>query len=493
MSYQLIETIQRLGTPRILVLGDLILDRYVWGDAERVSQEAPVILLRERRQEIRLGGAANVANMLIGLDAQAVMAGVVGDDPDGQIVRDEFTRLGVDCDLVVSDASRPTTVKQRYLGRAQNRHPHQMLRVDREVRDPVTSDVAEKLVGSILARLDEFDAVLISDYAKGVCTPEVVRPLIEAARERQIPIIVDPPAHGDWQRYHSVTTMTPNRMETSRATDRGIETPADAAEAGADLCERLGLDFATITLDSDGVAIVRPGGETRHFSTRRREVYDITGAGDMVLAIVGVGAAAGVEPEDLARLANVAGGLEVEQIGVVTISREEMITDLMRSGRTTAQKICDVDSLERHVDSRKKMGQKVVFTNGCFDLLHPGHVHYLEEAATCGDTLIVAVNSDAGVRLHKGPTRPVLSQEHRARMLAALECVDHVIVFDDPTPVQLLKRLQPDVLVKGGSTPTIVGQDVVESYGGVVQRLSLNPGLSTTEIVTSIQGLADAA
>lgn len=493
MSYQLIETIQRLGTPRILVLGDLILDRYVWGEAERVSQEAPVILLREERQEIRLGGAANVANMLIGLDAQAVMAGVVGNDADGQIVRDAFTRLGVDCELVVSDETRPTTVKQRYLGRAQNRHPHQMLRVDREVRDAISTEVAERLVTSILARLDEFDAVLISDYAKGVCTPEVVQPLIEAARQKSIPVVADPPAHGDWSQYKSVTTMTPNRLETSRATNRCIESPADATDAGTDLCDRLDLDFATITLDSDGVAIVKPDGEARHFPTRRREVYDITGAGDMVLAIIGMGAAAGLEPDELARLANVAGGLEVEQIGVVTISREEMISDLMRSGRTTAQKICDVDSLERHVYSRKKLGQRVVFTNGCFDLLHPGHVHYLEEAATCGDTLIVAVNSDAGVRLHKGPTRPVLSQEHRARMLAALECVDHVIVFDEPTPVQLLERLQPDVLVKGGSTPKIVGQEVVESYGGVVQRLSLNPGLSTTEIVTSIQGLADAA
>ena len=353
--------------------------------------------------------------------------------------------------------------------------------------------MAERLVASIVARLDEFDAVLISDYAKGVCTPEVVRPLIVAANERSIPVIVDPPANEDWQHYRGVTTMTPNRLETRCATGVKIESPADAAVAGRQLCEQLDLDFATITLDSDGVVLVFPDGETRHFSTRRREVYDITGAGDMVLAMIGVGAAAGVAPDDLARLANVAGGLEVEQIGVVSISREQMISDLMRSGRTTQQKICDIDVLERHVKSRKKLGQRVVFTNGCFDLLHPGHVHYLEEAATHGDALVVGVNSDAGVRLHKGPTRPVLGQEHRARMLAALECVDHVIVFDEPTPIPLLERLQPDVLVKGGSTLEIVGREVVEAYGGDVRGLSLNPGLSTTQIVTSIQSLGEAA
>lgn len=493
MSYQLIDVIQRLGKPRILVLGDLILDRYVWGDAERVSQEAPVILLREERQEVRLGGAANVANLLVGLNATAVMSGVVGADADGEIVRKEFAAVGVDCDLVVDDADRPTTVKQRFLGRASNRHPHQMLRVDREVRDAISPKLAERLVSTVIERLDEFDAILISDYAKGVCTPEVIRPLIAAAKERAIPVIVDPPANGDWEHYRGATTMTPNRLETKCGTGVKIESPEDAAKAGHQLCNALELDFATITLDSDGVVVVFTDGESRHFSTRRREVYDITGAGDMVLAMIGVGAAAGVEPDDLARLANVAGGLEVEQIGVVCISREQMISDLLRSGRTTLQKICDIDSLERHVESRKKLGQRIVFTNGCFDLLHPGHVHYLEEAATHGDTLVVGVNSDAGVRLHKGPTRPVLGQEHRARMLAALECVDHVIVFDEPTPIPLLKRLQPDVLVKGGSTTEIVGREVVEAYGGLVRGLSLNPGLSTTQIVSSIQELADAA
>ena len=494
MSYHLIDIVQNLGNPRILVIGDLILDRYVWGDAERISQEAPVILLKEDRQEVRLGGAANVAHMLRGLDAEVTMAGVVGTDLEGGLVRMELERQGVDCSGIVSDTHRPTTMKQRFLGRAQHRHPHQMLRVDREVRTPLSSDLAAEMLKGVLARLEEYQAILISDYAKGVCTREVAQKVIARAKECGVPVIVDPPGSGDCRFYAGATAVTPNRLETRRATGREIQTPDDAFAAGRILCAQLELDYAFVTLDSDGIALTRKNGKSEMFPTRKREVYDITGAGDMVLAMIGMGAAAGIGPEDLARLANVAGGLEVEQIGVVAISREEILNDLVthdahRHGR--AGKICSLEELARHVDARRRLHQRIVFTNGCFDVLHIGHISYLQQAAEEGDCLIVAINSDDSVRhLGKSPDRPIFSQDQRARMLAALEAVDYVVVFHETTPHAVLERLKPDLLVKGGtySHEEIVGWELVEAYGGQVKPLGEVPGVSTTAILRRLRG-----
>jgi D-beta-D-heptose 7-phosphate kinase/D-beta-D-heptose 1-phosphate adenosyltransferase len=490
MSYELIDDMERLGTPRILVLGDLILDRYVWGDAERISQEAPVILLREDRQETRLGGAANVANMLRGLDAEVTLAGVVGNDADAPLVAQELARAGVDCSALVADDDRPTTCKVRFMGRAQHRHPHQMLRVDREMRHPIRTEIAQKLLDAMLPRLHEFQAVLISDYAKGVCTAEVVKPLIAAARAAGIPVVVDPAAGGDYNLYRGATGVTPNRSETQKATGIDIRSIDAAYKAGNLLVEKFGLDMAFVTLDRDGIVLARQDGEPIHLPTRIREVYDVTGAGDMVLAMFGLGMAAGIEPSRLCRLANVAGGLEVEQVGVVRISRKEILTDLLHGTRRAAGKVCSLDELTRHVSARHKAGQKVVLTNGCFDLLHVGHISYLAEAAREGDCLIVAINSDDSVRrLNKAPERPIFDQEYRAAMLAGLESVDYVVVFDEDTPHAVLHALQPDILVKGGTyrDDEIVGREVVVQYGGRVKALGITPGVSTTEIVRRLR------
>lgn len=492
MSYHLIDVMERLGRPRVLVLGDLILDRYVWGEAERISQEAPVILLREDKQESRLGGAANVANMLRGLEVDVTLAGVVGDDHDGEQVLEHLQHEGVDCGPLVVDNSRPTTVKIRFMGRAQHRHPHQMLRVDRETRKPVSQKIADALLARLLPRLDDFQAILISDYAKGVGTAEVLRPLITAARARGLPVVVDPAAGGDYRLYEGVTGVTPNRSETAKATGRSVQTIADAGICGQQLVRDYRLEMAFVTLDRDGILLAKKSGENLHLPTRVREVYDVTGAGDMVLAMFGVGMAAGVDPVDLTKLANVAGGLEVEQVGVVPISRRQILADLLQTARQEVDsgKVCSLESLARHLSARRKTGQRIVLTNGCFDLLHAGHVSYLREAAREGDCLVVAINSDASVRrLGKGDDRPLFDQEYRANMLAALEVVDHVVIFDEDTPHAVLRALQPDVLVKGGTyrDDEIVGREVVLGYGGQVKALGAVPGLSTTEIVRRLR------
>jgi D-beta-D-heptose 7-phosphate kinase / D-beta-D-heptose 1-phosphate adenosyltransferase len=486
----LLSTLESLGRPRLLVLGDLILDRYTFGNAERVSQEAPVILLRADRREARLGGAANVCNMLRGLEAQSVCCGAIGDDADGRELRRMLRDAGIDDAGLMVDPHRPTTVKERFIGRAAGRHRHQILRVDSEVRDALSAPLEDELFRRITAQLDDCDAVLISDYDKGVCTPRLLKQVIGAAAARDLPVLVDPIRGSDYTRYAGATTMTPNRVETELATGIKVRSVADAFEAGTRLCRQLNLAVALITLDSDGLALVWPDGRGEHFPTRPREVYDITGAGDMVLATVGLCLAADVSIGETCRLANVAGGLEVEKVGVARVTRDELRADLVREGRRGTDKVVALDGLLPRVAAARAAGRRIVFTNGCFDLLHVGHATYLGEAAARGDLLIVGLNSDRSVRGLKGPGRPVISQRDRAALLAALECVDFVSIFDDPTPIRLIEAIRPDVLVKGGDyrhkLHEITGRELVESYGGELYLTGLVEGVSTTAILRSV-------
>ena len=487
--------VRGLGRPKVLVVGDVILDRYVWGEAERVSQEAPVILLREAKREVRLGGAANVAHMLAGLGAHPVVAGVVGDDADGRSCRGELEAAGVGTGGLIADPGRPTTVKERFLGRAHHRHPHQMLRVDREVRDALSSRVEDALLARVEQLLPEVSAVLLSDYGKGVLTDRVAAGVIAAAKAAGLPVLADPPGTGDCSRFAGATAVTPNRTETGRAIGAPIETVADAEAAGRELCERHGLAHAFVTIDSDGIVLAKADGTAACFPTRRRGVCDITGAGDVVLAVMGLAAAEGLSPEDQARLANVAGGIEVEKVGCAPVTRDEIVADLLSGGRGGAGRVTtDADELAEALARRQAAGQTVVFTNGCFDLLHAGHVALLEEASAQGDVLVVAVNTDASVRgLGKGTDRPLIPEAQRTAMLAALRAVDYVIPMPDATPHRLLRALRPDVLVKGGTyaADEIVGREVVDAYGGSVRPLGVLDGWSTTRIVGRIRAAGD--
>lgn len=484
----LLSALENLGHPRVLVLGDLILDRYTWGNAERVSQEAPVILLRADQREARLGGAANVCHLLRGLEAEVTCVGAIGDDADGRLVRQMLREAGIDDGPVLVDSARPTTVKERFIGRAANRHPHQILRVDSEVRDPLPEPLQDQAIARLTEALRRHDVLLVSDYDKGVCTPRVLQAVIAAARELDIAVIVDPIRGGDYARYRGATTMTPNRLETELATGITIREPADAYRAGWKLCSELDLQMAIVTLDRDGMALVRPDGPGELFPTQARSVYDITGAGDMVLAMIGVALADGATPETALQLGNVAAGLEVEKIGVAVVSRDEIRARLLADRVAAASKVVTLDAMELLAEVHRSRGESIVLTNGCFDLLHVGHVTYLEEAARMADRLVVALNSDAGVRRLKGPTRPVIGERDRAAMLAALACVDYVLLFDEDTPHELLRRIRPNVLVKGGTyrPDEVVGHEVVEAYGGRVAVTGVVEGISTTAIVNSL-------
>jgi D-beta-D-heptose 7-phosphate kinase/D-beta-D-heptose 1-phosphate adenosyltransferase len=482
MGYDLVRRVEGLGHPRILVVGDLILDRYVWGDAERISQEAPVPLLRADRREHRLGGAASVATMLRALGAEVRLLGGVGRDPEADLVRGLLDEHTIEDDLVVPLDDRPTTLKERYIGRAQDRHPQQMIRVDYEVRDPVPESVEATLLGRLADAVAGSDIVLISDYDKGLCTTSLLRALIDTCRQAGVRVLADPIRGTDYTRYRGVHCMTPNRLEAQLSTGLTIRVPSDALAVGRTLVDALGMEAALVTLDRDGMALVRAGGEAELVPTRPRQVYDITGAGDMVLAVVGLCLAAGADYAEAAALGNIAGGLEVEKIGVALLSREEILRDLLDHAPPDRSKRPSLPALVAEVRSRQRAGQTIVFANGCFDLLHVGHVRLLRQAAALGDYLVVGLNSDASVRRLKGSDRPLNRAEARSELLAALECVDAVVTFEEDTPLTLIETLRPDVLVKGGDyrPEEVVGRDYVEARGGRLVLIPLAEGYSTT-------------
>jgi D-beta-D-heptose 7-phosphate kinase/D-beta-D-heptose 1-phosphate adenosyltransferase len=495
MATDLLELLDRLPNPAMLVIGDVILDRYIWGDAERISQEAPVILLRADQREQRLGGAASVATMLRALGCEVALAGVVGADSNAPAVRELCRQWDIQQRLVLTDPGRPTTVKERYVGRAQQRHPQQMIRVDYEARHPLAPDLEEQLIRHMEELLDWCEIVLISDYDKGVCTPELLRQVLDRAQRAGKRVLVDPircspgASPHPWRKYCGAAALTPNRLEASLASGLPIRQPEEALAAGEALCRDFDLEAAIVTLDKDGMALVHRDGRRRLFPTRPRQVYDITGAGDMVLSVLGMALAAGANYEDAIRLANVAGGLEVEKIGVVPVTRDEIRLDLLNHAHAAMSlgqyKLVSLEMLLPLLSARRAQGQQIVFTNGCFDLLHAGHVQYLREAKSQGDILVVGLNSDDSVRRLKGPTRPVNTQHDRAMVLAGLADVDYVIVFEEETPRRLIEAIRPDVLVKGADyrADEVVGADIVTRYGGRVHLASLKPGLSTSILV----------
>jgi D-beta-D-heptose 7-phosphate kinase/D-beta-D-heptose 1-phosphate adenosyltransferase len=480
------EVLASLGRPRVVVVGDLMLDRYLTGTVERISPEAPVQVLRVDRDESRLGGAGSVAHDLAVLGARAALVGVLGPDAAGE----SFRRMAAEARVelhAVEEEGRPTTVKTRHLAR---RHAmtQQMLRVDAETTVWVDPGVERRLVAALDAALASADALLVSDYAKGCLTPGVLLHALAWGKRTGKPVVVDPKGE-DFAKYLGATGITPNRAEAGAATGLRVRTVEDAIAAAERLVERLELRFALVTLDRDGMVLKDAGAEPRHVPTAPREVGDVTGAGDMVLAVLGLVLAAGGTAAEGATLANVAAGIEVERVGVVPLRRDEIEARLSERVPAGGRKVVDRADAAALVQRLRAAGRSVVFTNGCFDLLHAGHVRYLRFAREQGDALVVGLNSDASVRRLKGPDRPVNGAADRAEVLAALADVDHVIVFEEDDPAALLADVRPDVLVKGEDwrDKGVVGRALVESYGGRVVLAPLLEGRSTSGTIERLK------
>ena len=491
MSTDLLALLDRLAAPRLLVIGDFLLDRYTWGNAERISPEAPVMVLRADRQESRPGGAGSVCTMLRGLGAQAVAVGKIGPDDAGRQLRALLDAAGVDVAGLLTESSAQTTVKERFIGRAAQRHAHQILRVDYESPQRSDPKMQAGLLAAALEAVAGCQAVLIADYRQGLCTPELLAAVIAAARTSGVPLLVDPARGCDYTAYRGASVLTPNRLEAEFATGITINTPGEALQAAEQIRSQWELSAAVITLDRDGMALAEANGHQAVYPTQARDVYDITGAGDMVLATLGLALARGESLPTAVTLANVTAGLKIEKFGAVPVARDEIRLALLRSAASVGKQVSQ-EMIQRLAETHRRQGQTIVFTNGCFDLLHVGHVRYLEEAAAMGDVFVVAINSDASVRALKGPGRPVIHEADRARLLAALTCIDYVLVFDDATPHELLRRIRPDVLVKGGTyrLEEVIGREIVESYGGKVCLTGMTEGVSTSAIVASLRANA---
>ena len=482
----LIEIIDALGKPKLAVVGDLILDHYVFGAVSRISPEAPIPVLHVRSEEDRLGGAANVAANILSLGGKSTLVGALGRDEPGA----RFRKLaGASKGLSLSAAqsnSRPTVLKTRMVSQNQ-----QMLRVDREEPGALQPMELKDVTGRALKSLEGVGAVVLSDYGKGVITPDSAQTLIAAATTAGVPVIVDPKGR-DYSRYRGATAVTPNRAEAEAATGIDCSTLAGVEEAGRKLCRELKLKVAVITLSAEGVAVIPARGKIAHFPAQARSVYDVTGAGDTFIAAFAMCVAGGAEFNTAARIANYAAALKVARFGAVAITREELRRSVISAheGFDHAGKVMTHNELVEALEPLRKTGQRVVFTNGCFDLLHQGHVTYLNFCRGQGDVVVVGLNSDASVRRLKGPTRPVNESDARARVMAALNDVDYVTVFEEDTPEALIRKVRPDVLVKGEdwSGQQIAGGAFVESTGGRVVFAPLVQGKSTSNMIEKAKG-----
>jgi D-beta-D-heptose 7-phosphate kinase/D-beta-D-heptose 1-phosphate adenosyltransferase len=476
----------RLGGQRVWVVGDLMLDEYLRGAAERISPEAPVPVVTISSRQRRPGGAANVALQLAALGAVVELAGAVGDDEPGRELRTQCAAAGIGVAAVAALPGRCTTQKLRVLSHAQ-----QVVRLDWEETQPP----AEFATG-LLARLAALPApacVIVSDYAKGVVSPELLGPLIERARSGGATVLVDP-KHRDFRRYQGAHVVTPNLRELESAAGCSLE-PRNAAAIAAAARRVLGgagLETLIVTLGEEGMLIVPRDGPEIPIPAMRHPVYDVTGAGDTAIAVLALGLAAGASLADAAAVANAAAGCAVGAVGAVAVERAEIVAALHPGQRGI---VLDRAALAARLATWRRAGKRIVFTNGCFDLLHAGHLSLLHGAAALGDVLVLAINSDASVRRLKGPERPLVPAAERVAMLAALECVDAVTVFDEDTPEEILRAVRPDVLVKGQDYQLsgVVGRDIVESYGGRVVLLPLVQGRSTSSLVERIRAGAKPA
>ncbi len=467
------------ATPNILVIGDLMIDHYLWGSCERISPEAPVQVVDVRKESTVLGGAGNVINNLISLGAKVNVASVVGDDEIAKELTIMLKSIGVKTEGLVTQHGRKTSKKSRVIAANQ-----QILRYDKESKETISTESVEKILKAVEKDLFVTDMIIFSDYGKGVISDELSQAVIALAASKGIKVLVDPKGK-DYSKYRGAHMLTPNKKEASEATGIKIVDDASLERALLSLKEQCALERSIITLSDDGIAIY--DSEVKRFPTVAQEVFDVTGAGDTVIASIAFALSAGLSIEESARFANLAAGVVVGKIGSATVTLDEIeIYESKLHQSNSDAHIKSFEEIDRIVKRAKEHGQRVVFTNGCFDILHVGHVKYLQEAKSFGDILIVGLNSDASVRELKGPDRPVNTEDDRAYILAALDAVDYVVKFSEETPHDLIKMIAPDVLVKGGDYK---GKQVVGTeFAKVLKLVDFVDGKSTTKTIEKIQG-----
>lgn len=468
--------------PKILVVGDLILDEYIWGSVNRISPEAPVPILESKSENLTLGGAANVANNLVALGCEVYLVGSIGQDEKGDRLIKLVEERGIRSDGIYRFAHRPTTSKIRIIA-----HSQQILRIDKEDNRPVTDETEKKIIAYINETLPAMDGVICSDYQKGILTPKVLKTIMHRAQNSKKQVIVDPKSV-DFSEYQGATVITPNQKELERAVPIKINTKDDLERGAEYLLNLTKAQALLVTRGKDGMILYKNKGEPMEIPTRAKEVYDVTGAGDTATSVFGMAVFSGFDFHEAAVLANMAAGIVVGKLGTAVVTLNEINAFLQEEMLRATNSILDLEELKQIVSMAKSTGKSVVFTNGCFDIIHGGHIEFLQRAKALGDILIVGLNSDSSVRALKGNGRPIKIEMERANILAALKYVDFITIFSESTPENLIRAIRPNVLVKGDDYKIneVVGREIVEGYGARVELIPIVQGLSTTRTVEKI-------
>ena len=478
----LVNRVMQTRSPSVLVVGDVMYDVYLRGRINRISPEAPVPILDCVDRRDFLGGAANVALNLKSLGCEVRLLGVVGKDDAGYRLRELLKQYDVSDRWLLEDEIRPTTEKTRIVADQQ-----QIIRLDKETRISLSASLRLRALDMARALLEEVDGLLCSDYQKGVISTDFIEPLFAMAGAAGRPIIVDPKL-SDFSCYQGATVLTPNLKEVEQASGIAQTGPEALEQAATLLLRQSQAEALLVTRGKDGMSMFQPSKLPLHIPTQAQEVFDVSGAGDTVVATFTMGRLCGLSMEDAAHLANVAAGVVVGKLGTAIVSLSDLKTSLPNGQKPGEHKIKPSNELERALQFHRDRGDRIIFASGCFDLLHVGHIHLLQEARSLGEVLVVALNDDASVHTIKGAGRPLISQQDRARILAALTYVDYVTVYSEPKPISLLKLLKPDILVQGEdpSSETVLGRDEVESFGGSIHIVKFASEVSTTTTIKSI-------
>lgn len=474
------KSLNEIKSQNILVIGDVMLDTYFTGEVKRISPEAPVPVFKKKTERSVLGGAANVVANLIAADQKVSVMTMVGNDKNGDKLKQKFREQGVDTSLVIT-LNRATTEKTRFL--ASNNQ--QVLRLDVEDTEPLEHNDCEKILELLDQQIDKFDLILLSDYLKGLLTFELTQGVLQRAKRKNIPAIIDV-KDPNIDKYKDAFLLKPNLKELQDLTGITVRSDEEIIKVSQKLKQASHAQYILTTCGARGMVLV--GDEKPYFiRSVGKEVFDVTGAGDTTIAYLAACMVNEFEMSEAANIANYAAGIQVSKVGTSSVYWKEIREYLANEGNATMHKILTGKAVDTfRIDNKDK---KIVFTNGCFDILHVGHIRYMQEAAKLGDVLVVGLNSDDSVRRLKGPERPINHQDDRAEMIAALEFVDYIVVFDEDTPYELIKKIQPDVLVKGGdyNLDNVVGRNIVEARGGELKLLEFVDGKSTTSIIEKIK------
>ena len=473
--------ISKFDRCNILVVGDLMVDEYLWGDVERISPEAPVQVVTIKDEDYSLGGSGNVVNNVVALGAKVSAVGVIGTGSDGQLLLNKLNELGVDIAGIFQDSNRPTTRKTRII--ASNQH---VLRIDRETKESISEPAFEAIAKYLEDKIPDVDVVLISDYGKGLITEALMARLIAAGQKHKKITIADPKGL-DFSKYSGVSLITPNKKEAALASGIEVVDETTLIEAGNKILQRVGIDKLLITCGKDGMVLFDRNKAPYKIRAETRQVYDVSGAGDTVLAVFGLSVASGISFEDGAVLANTSAGIVVGKVGTATVSRQELSSALKHDDISLKHK--DLSELPVLIQDMKKKGKRLVMTNGCFDLLHAGHIMLFSASKKLGDVLIVAIDDDDSVRDLKGKGRPVISARERVRIISALDSVDYVVVFSSQELSKLIEIIRPDVLTKGSNyaSEEVFGRELVEQLGGRVVLIPVTEKISSTRIINNIR------